>query len=193
MSSLVAEERERLLQNWKAHPMRRPRIAKVTVNMGVGRSGEALERARSVLESLTGQHPVDLIAKQTIRDFGIRKNEPMACKVTLRGETARTFLEKAISAVDNQLLDGSFDKYGNFAFGIAEHINIPGVQYDPDLGIFGMDVCVALERPGYRVSRRRRQRRSVPSRHRLTKAEVKLFIEEEFDVEIVKERKMKFY
>lgn len=193
MSSISAEEKERLLNDWKEYPMRSPKIAKVVVNMGVGRSGELLERARSVLESLTDQTPINLIAKQTIRDFGIRKNEPISCKVTLRGEKARSFLEKAIVAVDNQLLLNSFDKFGNFSFGIKEHIDIPGTQYDPDLGIFGMDVCVSFERPGYRIARRRRQRYSVPTRHRLTKEEVRLFMEEEFGVEIVKERRMKFF
>ncbi|MFX1465382.1 MAG: 50S ribosomal protein L5 [Promethearchaeota archaeon] len=193
MSSIAAEEKERLLNDWKEYPMRRPKIAKVVVNMGVGRSGELLERARNVLESLTDQTPINLIAKQTIRDFGIRKNEPIACKVTLRGEKARSFLEKAIVAVDNQLLLNSFDKFGNFSFGIKEHIDIPGTQYDPDLGIFGMDVCVSFERPGYRIARRRRQCYSVPMRHRLTKEEVRLFMEEEFGVEIVKERRLKFF
>ena len=122
MSSIAAEEKERLLNDWKEYPMRRPKIAKVVVNMGVGRSGELLERARNVLESLTDQTPVNLIAKQTIRDFGIRKNEPISCKVTLRGEKARSFLEKAIVAVDNQLLLNSFDKFGNFSFGIKEKV-----------------------------------------------------------------------
>ncbi len=193
MSSLTTEEREGLLNDWKDHPMRKPRIAKVIVNMGVGRSGELLERAKSVLEGLTDHTPINLIAKQTIRDFGIRKSEPIACKVTLRGEKARMFLEKAIAAVDNQILRSSFDKFGNFSFGIKEHIDIPGTQYDPDLGIFGMDVCVSFERPGYRIARRRRQRRSVPTRHRLTKTEVRLFMEEDFGVEIVKERRMKYF
>jgi large subunit ribosomal protein L5 len=193
MSNLTNDEKEMMLNNWRDHPMRKPRITKVTVNMGVGRSGELLERARTVLENLTDQTPINLIAKQTIRDFGIRKNEPIACKVTLRGEKARIFLEKAITAVDNQLVLGSWDKFGNFSFGIKEHIDIPGTQYDPDLGIFGMDVCVSFERPGYRISRRRRNRRSTPSRHRLTKEETQIFMEEEFGVELVEERRIKFF
>ncbi|MFX1518415.1 MAG: 50S ribosomal protein L5 [Promethearchaeota archaeon] len=193
MSNLKTEEKELLLNDWKEHPMRKPRIAKVTVNMGVGRSGELLERARTVLESLTGQTPINLIAKQTIRDFGIRKNEPIACKVTLRGEKARIFLEKAITAVDNQLVLGSWDKLGNFSFGIKEHIDIPGTQYDPDLGIFGMDICVAFERPGYRIAQRRKKRRSIPSRHKITKEETQILMEEMFGVELVKERRIKFF
>jgi large subunit ribosomal protein L5 len=193
MSNLTNEDKKSLLNDWKEHPMRKPRITKVTVNMGVGRSGELLERARTVLENLTDQTPINLIAKQTIRDFGIRKNEPIACKVTLRGEKARRFLEKAIIAVDNQLVLGSWDTFGNFSFGIKEHIDIPGTQYDPDLGIFGMDVCVSFERPGYRISRRRRKRRSTPSRHRLTREETQIFMEDEFGVELVKERRIKFF
>jgi large subunit ribosomal protein L5 len=64
-------------------------------------------------------------------------------------------LAKAIEAVENKLQKRIFDKQGNFSFGIKEHIDIPGVKYDPDVGIMGMDVCVTLERPGFRVKKKR--------------------------------------
>ncbi|GAB6102743.1 50S ribosomal protein L5 [Thermococcus atlanticus] len=173
--------REAILADWEAHPMRKPRIAKVTINIGVGESGERLTKAEKMLEQLVGQKPIRRRAKQTNKDFGIRRGEPIAVKVTLRGEKAEEMLKRLLAAVDNKLKAGNFDEHGNFCFGIQEHINIPGVEYDPEIGIFGMDVCVTLERPGFRVARRKRRRKKIPNRHKLTKDEGIVFVQEEFN------------
>jgi len=77
------------------------------------------------------------------------------------------------------------DLYGNFSFGIKEHIEIPGTKYVPELGIHGMDVSVALGRPGYRVKRRHHAKSKIGANHLLTAEEAKLFIKDEFEVEIV--------
>jgi len=167
------------------NPMLKPRIEKVVINCCVGKSGEPLEKAMKILQELTGQKPSIRRAKKTIKDFGIRRKEPIACVVTLRGERAREFLTRAFQAVDNRISRSSFDKMGNFSFGIKEHIDIPGVKYDPELGIIGMDVSVVLERPGFRVKRRRRARTKVGTEHLLSPDEAISFIREEFNVEIV--------
>lgn len=177
--------KEAILKDWEAHPMRKPKVAKVTINIGVGESGERLTKAEKMLEALVGQKPIKRKAKQTNRDFGIRRGEPIAVKVTLRGEKAEEMLKKLLAAVDNRIKASSFDKHGNLCFGIKEHINIPGVEYDPEIGIFGMDVCVTLERPGFRIAKRRRRRHHIPTRHKLTKDEGMVFMEEEFGVQIV--------
>jgi len=67
-----------ILTRWKEHPMLKPKIDKVVVNICVGKSGEPLEKATKVLKELTGQNPCKRNAKQTIREFGIRKGEPIA-------------------------------------------------------------------------------------------------------------------
>jgi len=175
---------EETREKWQKNPMLKPKIEKVTVNMSVGKSGEPLEKAAKVLEELTQQRPCKRKAKQTIRDFGIRKGESIACLVTLRGEKARAFLKKAFQAVDNKLSKGCFDRLGNFSFGIKEHIEIPGTKYVPELGILGMDVSVTLGRPGYRVKWRHRARSKIGLSHLLTRDEATLLIKEEFGVEI---------
>ncbi|MGD8505462.1 MAG: 50S ribosomal protein L5 [Candidatus Bathyarchaeota archaeon] len=167
------------------NPMLKPRIEKVTVNMAVGKSGEILERAARVLEQLTRQRPCKRKAKKTIRDFGIRQGEPISCIVTLRKEKAGEFLKKAFHTVDNKISKSSFDSFGNFSFGIKEHIEMPGTKYVPELGIHGMDVCVALCRPGYRVKRRRHAKSDVGLKHRLAPEEAMFFIQDEFGVETV--------
>jgi large subunit ribosomal protein L5 len=171
-------------KDWAGNPMRMPIIEKVTVNMSVGQSGRPLEQAETILKKLTNQKPSKRKAKKTIREFGIRKGESIACLVTLRGEKAEEFLRKAFYAVENKLSKYCFDGQGNFAFGIKEHIDIPGIKYSPELGIHGMDVAVSLGRAGYRVKRRHRNKSKIGKGHLLTAKEAILFIKDEFDVEI---------
>ncbi|NWF87025.1 50S ribosomal protein L5 [Candidatus Bathyarchaeota archaeon] len=165
--------------------MLRPKIAKVVINISVGKSGEPLEKATKVLKEITGQNPSKRKAKKTIRDFSIRKGEPIACIVTLRNEKALDFLKKVLPIIDNKLSKESFDEHGNFSFGIKEHIEIPGVKYDPDIGIFGMDICVSVSRPGYCVKNRCRKETSIGSKHVLTPEESMMFVKDALGVEIV--------
>ncbi len=176
---------DEIRKKWEENPMLKPRIEKVVVNMSVGKPGEPLEKAVRVLKDLTGQTPCRRKAKKTIRDFGIRKGEHTACLVTLRKQKAIEFLKKALSVVDNKISKERFDRYGNFSFGIKEHIEIPGVKYDPEIGIFGMDVCVSLSRKGYRVKKRRRERTKIGSKHVLTPEEAMVFVKDTLGVEIV--------
>lgn len=175
---------EKIHEKWEQNTMLKPRIEKVTVNMCVGSSGQPLEKAVNVLERLTGQKPHKRNARKTIRDFGITKGEPIACLVTLRGDKAKSFLVRVFQAVDNKLSKDNFDVLGNFSFGIKEHIEIPGTKYLPELGIHGMDVCVALGKPGRNVMQKHRARSKVGTCHLLKPPEAMLFIKEEFGVEI---------
>ncbi len=152
------------------NPMREILLDKVVINIGVGESGERHKKAMTLIEQLTGQKPVPTYATQTIRNFGIRRGEAIGVKVTLRGSKAMEFLMKALKVKEFKLNSRSVNA-GNFSFGIQEHIDLPGVDYDPDIGIFGMDVCVVLRRRGYRVARRRRCRSKIGSKHRITREE----------------------
>jgi large subunit ribosomal protein L5 len=166
------------------NPMKLLKIGKVVVNISVGASGEPLDNAMTILRQITGQRPSQRAAKQTIRQWGIRRREPMACLVTLRGERADAFLQKAFRAIRNRVKPTSFDRNGNFAFGIREHIDLPGTRYDPRLGITGMDVNVTVERPGYRIGRRKRAKSKVGSAHRVTPKESMAFIADRYGVEV---------
>lgn len=134
--------------------MRDIRIEKLTINIGCGESGEKLERARKLLEKIVNKKAV--LTRTTKRTtFGTAKGRPIGVKITLRGKDALEFLKKAFEAVDLKLPEGIFDTQGNFSFGIKEYIDLPGVRYDPEFGIYGMDVSVTLERRGFRVKRKR--------------------------------------
>ena len=176
---------DELLQKWEKQPMLKPRIEKVVVNLNIGKSGEPLDKASRVLKELTEQNPIKTKAKKTIRDFGIRQGEPIAAVVTLRKQKAIDFLNKVLPVVENRISRSSFDKQGNFAFGIKEHIEIAGVKYDPDVGIFGMDVCVSMCRPGYHVKNRRRKKATIGQKHVLTPEESAVYIKNTLGAEIV--------
>ncbi len=165
--------------------MQRPRIEKVVLNISVGQSGDPLQRAMRILKDLTGQTPSQRLAKQSIRDWGIHRREPIACLVTLRDEAAITFIKQAFDAIGHRLPGSSFDSNGNFAFGISKHIDLPGVRYDPDLGIIGMDVSVAMGKPGYRVKRRRLAKARVGAKQKLTRDEAIEYVRDTFGLEIL--------
>lgn len=167
------------------NPMEEVRIFKVTLNIGVGEGGERLARAERLLEEMSGQKPVRTHSKVTNPEFGIRKKQPIACKVTLRGERAEKVLKMFLEGIGNRLKASQFDEYGNVSMGIDEHIDIPGMKYDPEIGIFGMNLSVTFEKPGHRINRRRIQRRKVPQKHRVSREEAIEFMKEKFQVKIV--------
>lgn len=164
--------------------MRDVRIGKVVVNIGVGEAGEKLSKAQRVLQMVTRQKPVQTQAKQGVRDWAVRKNMPIGTKVTLRGERAAEFLRRALAVRDNRLPKYVFDPHGNFSFGIADHTDFEGMKYDPQIGVFGMDVNVSLVRPGYRIKERRVSTSRVPRRHRVSKEEALAYAHQTFGVEV---------
>ena len=166
--------------------MDRVRLEKVVVHICVsGGDWDRLQKAMKLLEQLTGQKPALRRAKKTIKAFGISRKQPISTMVTLRGEKAYEFLKRAFEAVDFKIKASSFDEYGNFAFGIKEHLDIPGVRYDPSIGIFGMDVIVNLSKPGNRVKLRRYCRSKIGKKGRVTKEEAINYVKEEFGVEVI--------
>ncbi len=164
------------------NPMREIRISKVTINIGCGEAGEKLDKAKKLLHTLTEKKTMVTSTKKRTT-FGTPKNRPIGCKVTLRGKQAEEFLKRALDVIDFILKPSVFDKQGNFSFGIKEHIHLPGVRYDPGIGIYGMDVCVTLERKGYRVSRKRIPRK-VGRKHHITSEESKQWVIKNLGVKI---------
>src|SRR5512136_3121416 len=149
------------------NPMREVCVDKIVVHMGVGESGDKLSKAVDLMKQITGNSPVRSNAKKTNPTFGIRKGAPISCKVTLRGKKAGEFLETALKIIDRQVSPGQFDRTGNFSFGIEEHTDFPGMSYDPQIGIYGMDINVVLARKGIRITRRHIEPHRLPKRQQV--------------------------
>jgi len=163
--------------------MQEIRIEKITLNAGVGEAGDKLEKAARLLKNITGMEPLRTSSKKRIPTWGVRPGLGIACMVTLRGKKAEEVLRQLFEGVDGKLPAKKFDKFGNFSFGITEYINIPDVQYDVEIGIIGFNVAVTLERPGFRV-KRRRVKNYIGSKHKIKREDAITFIKSKFGIEV---------
>jgi len=167
------------------NPMTTLGIEKVTINIGVGESGEKLQKAKTLIERITGRKAVLTKAKKREQTFRIKRGETIGVKITMRGKEAEEFLSKAFDAVDKKLNSSAIDKYGNFAFGIREYIDFPGARYDPTIGLIGFDVCVTMKRPGLRIEKRRRKRSRIPHSQRGSKEETIEFLKQKYGINLI--------
>ena len=165
--------------------MREIRIEKVVVNIGVGEAGERLVKAQKVLEMVTGHKSVQTTSRTINRDWGIRKGMPLGCKVTLRGDDATAFLKRALPIREMRVPVYSFDKEGNMSFGITDYTDFDGMKYDPEIGIYGMDINVVLRRGGNRITKRALLKRSIPKSHRVDRDEAIQYMKDNFNVQVV--------
>lgn len=165
------------------NPMRRIRIEKITLNIGCGDDAAKLEKAKKLLEYLTGRTP--LVTKSKTRStFGIAKGKPIGTMITLRKKEAAEFLDRALQAVGKKLKASQFDSEGNFSFGIREYIDIPGTRYQHAIGMLGFDVSVTLERPGFGIKKSRIMKRKIPASHKISAEDTINWVKEQFKVEV---------
>lgn len=148
--------------------MRKIRIEKVTLNIGCGGDREKIERARKLLELLTKQKPCITLSRKR-STFGIARGKPVGVKVTLRKKKAEEFFKRVLKAVENRIKISQIDENGNLSIGIKEYIDLPGIKYQYEIGMLGLDCAVTLERPGYRVKRRKVKRSKIGKKHKITK------------------------
>jgi len=161
--------------------MREIRIEKIVLNIGCGTTAK-IDDAKHILEKISNKKAV--ITKTRRRTtFNVPKDNAIGCKVTIR-DGKEEMLRKLLSAKDNVLSETSFDSTGNFSFGIKEYIDIPGVEYEPKIGMLGFDVCVALERPGYRMKRKKISFR-IGKKHAIKKDDAVKFMKEKLNIKIV--------
>ena len=165
-------------------PMKKISLEKVVLNMGLGKSGDVITTAGVALEQISGKKPSTRNAKAAYRDWGVRKGEPIGVAVTIRGDDAVALLKRLLEAKGNTVNGKSFDNFGNFSFGINEHIDIPGVKYDPQVGILGLGISITLTRPGYGIRTRSKHKARVGKNHIIKSQEAKDYLAKEFGVTI---------
>lgn len=166
------------------NPMRNIRIEKLTLNIGSGKDQTKLEKGVQLLKAVTGIEPVKTITNKRIAAWGLRPGLPIGCKITLRKTPARQLITRLLAAKENTLQETNFDETGNISFGIHEYIDIPGVKYNPAIGMLGLQVCITLERPGYRIKRRRKSPTKIPKKHTIAKQEAMQYMQTQFGVNL---------
>ncbi|MHA2280580.1 MAG: 50S ribosomal protein L5 [Promethearchaeota archaeon] len=178
-------------EKWK-NPMKKPYLEKIVLNIGVGGGGEELEKAIGVLQQITGKVPLKTHSKVNVKEFNLRIGRPIGCKVTIRGQDAERLLKRLLIVNNNKILRKSFDNFGNFAFGVDEHIKIPQTEYEAGIGLWGLDVCGRITRPGMRVKYRRKAKSKIPPHHYVSRGEAQYFLKQKFDVDIVKKLELEY-
>ena len=163
--------------------MKEIKVAKVTVNISESNVGDQVENAYALIEKLTGKEPVRVESGENAKTFGNRAGLNIGAMITLRGEEeAKEFIEQVRPAVEE--LDADSFSDGNFGFGISEYIDVPGLDYDADIGMKGFEVNVVLERPGYRVKKRDYKPSEVGENHKVSNEEAIEFAESELGFEV---------
>merc|ERR1711966_318962 len=163
--------------------MRRVICDKLVINIAVGESGDRLTKAIRVLQQLSDQTPVENTARYTVRTFGVRRNEKIACHVTVRGHKAMDLIERGLKITDYEISAKHFSESGTFGFGVNEHIDL-GLKYDPATGIYGMDFYCVLRRPGFNVAKKKAKRGRLGVTHRVTKEDAMEWVRQTFNAEI---------
>src|SRR3989344_1390425 len=160
------------------------RIEKVTINIGAGKDQAKLDKGVILLNYISGSKHIKTVTKKRIQEWGLRPGLPIGCKLTLRKEKAMEILKRLLEAKDNVLQISNLDNEGNISFGIKEYIDVPGVKYDPDIGIMGFQVCITLKRKGFRIKHRALRKHIIPKRHRIKKEEAIDFMRNTFNLKI---------
>ncbi|MFA5143802.1 MAG: 50S ribosomal protein L5 [Candidatus Omnitrophota bacterium] len=136
--------------NYK-NKMEVPKLSKIVINIGLGEAVQdikLLDTAASELAMITGQKPVVTKSKKAIANFKIRRGSAVGCKVTLRRSRMYEFLDRMISVAIPRIRDfrglspDSFDKGGNYAFGLNEQLIFPEIDVDKVMKVHGMDIIV---------------------------------------------------
>lgn len=158
--------------------MRKIKITKVLLSSGS--TGDDLIKEKKLLEILSGMKAQILTTSKRIPDFNVRPGLEVGTRVTLRGKKAIDLLKRLLAAVNNSLKKKQISE-NHFSFGIKEYIEIPGIEYQRDIGIKGFHVTVVLERAGLRVKRKKIKIGKVPKRQFISPPEIIRFMEENFN------------
>src|SRR4030042_1960878 len=161
----------------KAHRKDRgKRIEKVVLS--IGGTAEKLDKGVKLLKLIIGKNPSKMKSYKRVPAFGVRPKLEVGAMITIRKDTGEV-LKRMLTAIDNKLKRKQISE-NNFSFGIKEYIEIPGMEYQRDIGIMGLDITVVFKRTGRRVSLRKIKQGKIPARQKISKEEIIKFMEDNF-------------
>lgn len=131
-----------------------PKLEKITLNVGLGRAKDdkkLLEVAANTLKKITGQQPIDTVAKLSIASFKLREGNKIGMKVTLRGDRMYEFLDRLVNIVLPRLRDfhgvsaKAFDRQGNYALGLSEQSVFPELTFEETTTPHGLQIIFTIK------------------------------------------------
>lgn len=165
----------------KQNIMREIKIEKVVLS--IGGIGDNLEKGFKLLRILTNRKPAKMQSNKRIPSLNVRPGLEVGAMITLRKDTEE-MLKKLLLTNDNILKKKSIS-VNNFSFGIKEYIEIPGVEYQRDIGIIGFDVTVVFKRNGRRVRLKKIKSGKIPKKQAIQKEEIIKFMEDKFQIKFI--------
>lgn len=136
-----------------ANPHQVPRLEKIVVNIGLGKAKDdkkTIEAAKNTLRKVTGQEPVETVAKNSIAGFKLREGNMIGLKLTLRGERMYEFLDRIVNLVLPRLRDfrgvslKAFDKQGNYSLGLTDQSVFPELTFEETTTVHGMQMVFVI-------------------------------------------------
>ena len=161
------------------NPLRKISIEKVVLS--IGGIGEDLEKGVKLLQIITGKKPARMKTSKRIPSLGIRPKLEIGAVSTVR-KNSEELLKKMLAAVDNMLKKNQISE-NNFSFGIQEYIEIPGMEYQREIGIMGLNVTIVFKRVGRRVGLRKIKKGKIPKKQHIPKEEIIKFMEDNFQTQ----------
>lgn len=148
------------------------------VVLSVGGTAENLEKGVKLLKLLTNRKPAKMRSRKRIPSLGVRPGLEIGAVVTIRKDISE-FLKRLLVSIDNNLKKKQISE-NNFSFGIKEYLEIPGTEYQRDIGIIGFDVTVVFKNSGRRVKLRKLKKGRIPKRKIISKEQIIKFMEDNF-------------
>lgn len=164
----------------KENKMREIRIEKILIS--AGGTADKLEKEVKLLKLISGRTPVRLKATKRIPALGVRPGLETGCKVTVRKEI-KPLLSRLLESVNKKLKEKQIQD-NHFSFGIAEYIEIPGTEYQRDIGMLGLNATIVFSRRGKRVEEKKIKSGKQGKNQIVTKEEIITFMKENYGVEI---------
>ena len=161
--------------------MRKIKIEKVVFS--IGGTGENLEKGFKLLQLVSGKKPAKMKTRKRIPSLGVRPKLEVGAVVTIR-KNINEILRKILAAEDNTFKRKQVSE-NNFSFGVKEYIEVPGIEYQRDIGIMGFDVTIVFKRAGRRVKIKKIKKGRIPKRQAISKEEIIKFMEDNFQSKFV--------
>lgn len=164
------------------------KIEKVVLN--IGGLDDKLQKGEKLLKLISGMKPVKTKSRKRIPAFGVRPGLEIGCKVTIRKKDHSQLLKRLFAAINNTIREKQIhDNY--VSFGIHEYIEIPGIEYQRDIGIMGFDITIVFTKPGKRVTLKKIKKGKFPKRQNVTKEEIIDYLKNNYNLEIKMRRRAK--